>query len=146
MRKRFQASAVTGLCLLTAACVAGPAGAALWGLSLLGEVIGATQPAHGGRKLLIDPNKATSDSLSRAQANVDPRCKATLAHARASSPKIKPLEPGECRMTLVCLGGMSQPMAMSVCAPGERNQTPIDMADVAQTSGADSVWSWSAPK
>ncbi|MEM8790989.1 MAG: hypothetical protein AAGE80_05195 [Pseudomonadota bacterium] len=126
-------------------CVAGPAGLAIAGLSLLGDVIMGGNGPDGSPRLMIDPNKDLSDELARADSAVNPQCKSYLDRIKANAARPQPeLKPGECRTTLVCLGGMSHPLSMSVCAPGERDliaQTRATPRAAIGAGGRDS-WTW----
>lgn len=108
------------------------------GLSLFGAATGG-----GPQRLEIDPNRAMSESLSKAMGSIDPHCEAELERERRklTASEIQ-LAPNECRRTPVCLPGAAGPTMMLVCAPA---QTGADAAAPTRTEAAAparSEWTW----
>jgi hypothetical protein len=127
---------LAGLALLSLnGCVAGAAGLALTGASLLTSMItdGGERKPH----IDFDPNRELSETLAEIDHGTDPLCKARLNALRQTSGPIEPPPGGQCANQPVCLGGMRNPMLVIVCADDVEPSAPAAAQDTAA-----SRWTW----
>jgi len=122
--------------LLLNGCAAGAAGLALTGVSVLSSIVSG----EGGNpsELTIDPNRDLSDTLARADHEVEPLCQARLDALNRELGPPEPVPPGQCALRPVCLGGMQKPMQVRVCADGQATPTAIAATSAAGTG----TWTW----